>query len=263
MINKQKRKEIEEVIITTMKLMDPSELNSNHYIELFSKMDDKEFDDYIKRHLPTSNNVLDDTSDYFRMTVVPNKNDLDISNIEKAANYLGVPLFERVSEPFINMNKDEIYQTQDKVPVGYLFIKRPEQMASKKNGMSINIDQRNPLTNQVVNKSKNGRVTDIENLALTTKNCPNIRKEFLSARSDDMKAKNEILKQIKNDGYCSMEKVKTRPQDKTALNTLDVYFTACGIKTNLITNNLMLRRTEENLSNIDKTPESIGDKYKK
>lgn len=107
------------------------------------------------------------------------------------------------------------------------------------------------------------RVTDIENLALTTKNCPNIRKEFLSARSDDMKAKNEILKQIKNDGYCSMEKVKTRPQDKTALNTLDVYFTSCGIKTNLITNNLMLRRTEENLSNIDKTPESIGDKYKK
>ena len=35
---------------------------------------------------------------------------------------------------------------------------------------------------KVVNKSKNGRVTDIENLALTTKNCPNIRKEFLSAR---------------------------------------------------------------------------------
>ena len=105
------------------------------------------------------------------------------------------------------------------------------------------------------------RVTDIENLALTTKNCPNIRREFLTARSDDLKAKTEVLKQIQNDGFVTMDKIKTRPQDKVALNTLDVYFTSCGIKTDLITSNLMLKRTVEHLSSIDKTPSSIGDKY--
>ena len=35
-------------------------------------------------------------------------------------------------------------------------------------------------------------------------------------------------------------------QDLTSLNTLDVYFTAMGIKTDLITNGLLLKRTLQN-----------------
>ena len=158
MLSNQKRKEIEELILTTIKLIDPSEINYNYYLEKFNKMDDKEFDKYIKNFLPTSPNILDDESDNFRLTIIPHKNDLRIENIKKAAKYLDVPLFERVSEPFIGMNKEEVYQTQEPVPVGYLYIKRPEQMASKKNGMSIHMEQRSSTTGQVVNKSKNGRI---------------------------------------------------------------------------------------------------------
>ena len=238
-MTKEKRKKLEEVIITTYKLLDPSELNSNNIKETISKMSDKQFDTWIR-------NILYNEKNHFRLTVIPHQNDLKQENIQKAADYLNVPLFERVSMPYINPN-GEVYQTQEKVPVGYLIIKRPEQLLSKKNGMSIHIDQRDPLTGQVVNKSKFGRVTDMENIALVTKDAPKLAKEFLSLRSDDLVAKSESLKQIKNNGYLEMDKIVTSKKNKIAINTMDVYFTSCGIKTNLITNSLALPRTEENI----------------
>ena len=43
-----------------------------------------------------------------------------------------------------------------------------------------------------------------------------------------------------------LSKIESIPANKVALNTLDVYFTSMGIKTDLITNGLLLKRTLQN-----------------
>jgi hypothetical protein len=48
-------------------------------------------------------------------------------DIERAANVLGVPLFEYVYTPHLTMDKDKVVMTQTPVPVGYLVLKREQQ----------------------------------------------------------------------------------------------------------------------------------------
>lgn len=252
-MTKEKRQEITKIILETYRLMDPSGINESYMDNKLSAMNDSEFDKYIKT-------LVNDDTKNFKLCMIPYKNDLKYKNIKKAADNLGVPLFEYVSMPFLNPDSDEVMMTQVKVPVGYLIIKKPQQMATKKNSMSIHAEKRSPLTGQVTAKDKNSRVSDMENIAITTLDNPELIKEFLSAKSDDMYAKSEVLKQIQNDGFVDMSKIETKPQNKIALNTMDVYFTACGLKTNLITDGLLLQRT---LDNQNKRPDSISSNYNK
>ena len=55
-----------------------------------------------------------------------------------------------------------------------------------------------------------------------------------------------MTKQILEKGYVSQEDIPNDPRNKTTLNLVDVYFLGAGIKSNLITDNLML------LSALDK-----------
>ena len=255
MISKEKRKEITDLVLKVYSLMDPSGINTNYMTDKLSKMSDSKFDEYI-RSIIYSDEYHEKN---FHMTTIPYKNELEIKNIKKAANFLKVPLFEYVSMPSESAN-GEIVMTQQKVAVGYLIIKKPQQMATKKNSMSIHNEKRSPLTGQVTAKDKNSRVSDMENIALTTLEIPELLKEFLTAKSDDMVAKAEVAKQIQNDGFVDMSQINTKPQDKVAINTLDVYFTSCGIKTNLITDGLLLRRT---LENQNKSVNMISKNYNK
>ena len=251
-MSKEKRKQMQEIALKTYELIDPSGINKANLESKFNAMSDEQFDRYMKKFL------YDDEMN-FKLCITPYKNDLRIENIKKALDYLGVPMFEKVSMPYLNPG-GEVYQSQDPCPVGYLIIKRPQQMVSKKNSMSINVERRSSTTGQVTADDKNGRVSDMENIALTTLNSKALMKEFLSARSDDMVAKNEVLKQIKNDGYVDMSKIETKPRNKVALNTMDVYFTAAGIKTNLITDGLLLPRTMDNKKS---SVGSINQKYER
>lgn len=238
-ISKQARKQIEDKVLQTMNILDPSGINSKEYKRIFASMSDTQLETFIKK-------IRDDDDEFLRITLIPYRNDLKMNNIKAAAEFLKVPLFEYVAMPFVNP-KGELYWTKKPVPVGYLHIKRTCQFGSKKNSMSINTDKRNPVTGQVTGKSKNGRVSDMENIALITlDNAPNIIKEFMHPRADNMKAKFETMNMIKNEGRCSFEEISVNKKDSIALNSLDVYFTSCGIKTNLITDGLLLKRTMEN-----------------
>lgn len=252
MISKEKRKKIENTILEGYKIIDPTLINYNSMKDKLNGMSDNQFDNWLK-------DFITDDEQQFYLCSIPYKNELKIDNILKALDFLGVPAFETVAMPYINPD-GEVYVTQEKVPVGYVHIKRPQQMASKKNSMSIHTEKRSATTGQVIDKDKNGRVSDAENAALVTLGSKALMKEFLSARSDDMKAKNEVLNQINTLGYVDMSKIKTNPSDKVALNTLDVYFTSCGIKTNLITEGLLFKKTLENQNKVNM---SISSRYNK
>ena len=108
------------------------------------------------------------------------------------------------------------------------------QTLMKKSAASIKIDKRNPKTGQVVGEDKNARNSDSEVYSLATLGAMKALSEFMGPRADDMKSKNEMYAEIAKNGYTSLEDLTDSPENKTALNTFDVYFLMQGLRTNMV-----------------------------
>lgn len=231
-----KRKKIQEMVINVMDMMDKSGFNSQRYKDFFKTMDDKKFETFIKKFLA-------DDSEHFYMEVTPfeKNSEPSLEDIQKTAKYLGVPMNEYMYMPYANPDGEAI-RTIEPVPVGYLHMKRLQQILSKKNSFSSNIQARNAKTGQITGADKNGRVSDSENYALVAIGAEEALKEFMGPRSDDALMKQEMMKDIAKDGYTSLKNYTSDVGNKQALNTLDVYFTGAGIITDLITPGYMLKR---------------------
>lgn len=72
-----------------------------------------------------------------------------------------------------------------------------------------------------------------------------------------MKMKNQALRKINTDGYLSLEDLDSNPENKVALNTLDVFYIGSGIKTDLVTPGLALKDTLNNR----KVKQTVSSKY--
>lgn len=236
MITAEKRKKMEDLIYRFFTAMDDSGSNTKHYKEFFSSMTDKQFDTYFKE-------LFKNDSAFIRLDVVDYERPITIDEIEKAAKVLNIPLFEKVAFPHITMDTDHPVVTKEAVPVGYIIIKRTQQTVQKKNGISTNIDQRSPITGQAIGADKNGRSSDLENTLLVSMGLENTLKELNGPRADDVVMKNKMIHDITLNGYTRLEDMESLPENKTSLNTADVYFLGMGIKTDLVTKGLMLNST--------------------
>jgi hypothetical protein len=96
---------------------------------------------------------------------------------------------------------------------------------------------------QVTADDKNARESDAENFALVSLGVEDGMKEFMSARADDLVAKNDMYSSIANKGYVSLNELTDNVDNKVTLNTLDVYLIGCGIKSDLITKGVYLKKT--------------------
>lgn len=246
------RKEYESFIYDMITTLDPTEENTMVYKNKFSKMNDREFEKWLK-------SFLNNEDDNFTLEIVPYKREIELKNIKKAAKKMGVPLNEKVALPFENPDGEVVWTTTE-VPVMYVNIKRVQQMIAKKNAMSTSIEMRDSKSGQVTGDDKNARNSDVENISLIAINADETLKEMIGPRSDNLPAKAEMLKKIAKDGYVSNKDYTIRKFDKTAINTMDIYFLSAGIKTDLVTDGLILKRTVIN-RNKDKT--SISQKYVK
>jgi len=211
-----------------MATLDKTGLNSRKYAEFFRSMDDAKF----KRWLEA---FLKDEEENFFLEIIPHKNEPSLGDIEKAAKLLGIPLEERVVFPANGGVK-----TKDAVPVGWLLIKRHQQIVSKKNSLANGIRQRNQRTGQVTGDSKAARESDMENYALQTVGANHALKELMGARADDMHSKKQMYGKISTEGFVQGGELKPDPQGKVTLNTINVLFLGAGIRTDLVSNSLVL-----------------------
>ena len=131
--------------------------------------------------------------------------------------------------------------------VGYLNIKRLQQINFKKLGLSTDVSERNMITGQVTGHDKNSRNSDAETTALLTVGANASLKEFMSARADDMVMKKEMNQKILRDGYVSMADLTDKLVNKTTLNSASVFFLGAGIMNDLITNDYLLPKTVDEL----------------
>lgn len=54
---------------------------------------------------------------------------------------------------------------------------------------------------------------------------------------------NEMLDKIATDGYVDLNTLTDKVENKTTLNTLDVYLISMGLKSDLVTEGLLLKKT--------------------
>ena len=236
MMNRAKRKEMEDLIYGFFDLFDPSGRNTEYYRNKFKSMSDAEFDQYFKL-------LFEQDDPYLTATMVDYENPLKIENIEKAAKFLGVPLFEKVVLPYASQDPNNPIITKHECLVGYLNIKRLQQLNFKKIGISTDISERNMITGQVAGHDKNSRNSDQETIALLTVGANVSLKELMSMRADDMVMKAEMNKKISRDGYVAMNELTDKLSNKTTLNSAAVFFIGAGLMTDLVMNDYFLPKT--------------------
>lgn len=232
----EKRRKMEKLVYDTFSALDKSGANTKKYKDIFSGMSDSQFDSFFKK-------FFQDPKSYLILDIIEYERSIDMKDIEDAAKVLNIPLYEDLYMPWLTMDKDNVICTKYPVAVGYLNIKRPQQLLHKKNGLSTTANKRSALTGQVTANDKNGRESDMENSMLLAYGADAILRELNGPRADDMKMKNEMLTAINTDGYVELDKLTNDPANKVALNTIDVFLLGMGIKSDLVTPGLMIKKT--------------------
>ena len=226
-----KRKKMQDTIYQFFKIMDKTGSNTKTYQDIFNPMSDAQFTSYFKQFFA-------DEMQYLILNMVDYERTITMDDIERAAKFLNIPLYEYVYMPHVSGDKDHPTVTKERVLVGYINIKRTQQTVMKKNGLSTTIDKRSAVTNQVVRADKNGRESDLENIMLTSLGLTNTLKELNGPRADDMVMKQEMLQSINTKGYVNLTDLTDDIGNKTTLNTVDVYFLGMSLNTDLVTKGL-------------------------
>jgi hypothetical protein len=236
-----KRQTMERLIYKTFDALDKSGTNSTHYKSIFEPMSDSEFNTFFEKFFENPNEYLILYVEEFKFVT-------RLEDAGDAAKVLGIPLMEYVYMPHITMDKTNIMKTKQKCLVGYINLKRPQQMVSKKTGVSTNASIRKTSTGQLMSKDKNGRNADTETMILLTQGANAILKELHGPRSDDMSMKEQMNEQIATDGYVELAKMDSSPENKQSLNLVDAYFIGMQLKTDLVTNGDYTIKTVQDIS---------------
>lgn len=225
-----KRKQIESMIDKTLLLMDPTGINAKKYRNMFQTMSDKQFSDWITRFLADEkSNIRIDIEEFG-----DGSRSLKYENVEKAAAFLKIPIFENVYIPHVSSNPNRPVRTKQPVLVGYLNIKRPQQLVSKKTGLAMSDTDRDEQTGAAKGESKGGTTTGIENELLAGVGGDIILSEFCGARGDNVAEYDNMIASIAEHGSVKLEDIKTNAYDKPTLMQADLFFKAMGLKTDLI-----------------------------
>lgn len=236
------RKEIEKLIYDVFDKLDPSETNTNKYKGIFSSMNDKEFEKYMKEFLAND-------EENFVLDIVEFEHNLKFDHCEDAAKVLGIPLMEYVYMPHLNMDKNNVIVTKEKCLVGWMNVKRTQQFLHKKNGLSISNEKVSSITNQVTMDDKNARDSDIEAAMLVALGADKILQELHSLRADDTVMKRQARQDISTKGYVLLDELENLPTNKVTLNTVNAFLLSMGLSTDLITDTYILPKTSNDIFN--------------
>ena len=117
---------IEKLIYDTFDALDPSGTNTTKYRVMFGDMNDAQFEKFMK-------DFLKNDGENFALDIVDFEHDVHMEYCEKAAKVLGIPLMEYVYMPHLTMDKKHVVVSKEKCLVGYINVKRTQQLLHKKN----------------------------------------------------------------------------------------------------------------------------------
>lgn len=241
-IEKIRFEKIKNLVMGVIKAMDNSkQLNVKRYDALF-QMFEKNPDEFRKWDV-LNNDALDSSIQIFCMPF----EEPTMPQIKHAADLLHLPLEEYI---YYRMNDPRGIRSKVKVPVGYVHIKRVQQLLSKKNHYAMDNDERSLKTGDVKGESKVASISDVEAYALSAIGADNALKEFYGPRSTNEKKKQEMYREIARDGYCTLSEIDKIKSPSVPLQTINTYLLASGIRSDLINSTLKTDYTiEQDLKN--------------
>lgn len=236
MMTKAKRVKMENMVYDFFNVFDPTGRNTEYYRNRLEGLSDMDFDKFFQT-------LFAQKHPFLTATMVDYENPIEMKNLEKTSKHINVPLFEKLVLPYASTDPDNPIITKHECLVGWLNLKRMQQINFKKLGLSTDTAERNMLTGQVTGHDKNSRNSDAETDALLTIGATSTLKEFMSARADDMVMKREMNQQIMKNGYVSLSELTDDPVNKTALNTTSVFLIGAGLMNDLVMKDYVLPKT--------------------
>lgn len=233
-IKKKDRLQVEELVYKVMNALDPSGSNTEHYMDIFNRMDDKTFEKVFTRKFP------------LKFHTKPFEIEPKIEDIEKAAKTLDIPILEKVRMPHLAVDAEGRPIRSQECLVGYIHLRKEQQLINKKNSMSTSIIERDMKTGLLVGYDKNGGTSDREAESLVVNGLDKTYEEFMGPRADSMHEKSTMYNQISNTGSVSQKDIPADKEGSIATNTLEMYLLGAGISSGILDNDNYLPYTLRN-----------------
>lgn len=199
------------LILEKIQLIDPSGTNQRLLKEMLGKLSNKEFDDWIER--------IRTRKDYIPI-VMPNMSDSKISTVNniKISKHFGVKFFQRIK--YVDPSTGVTFLTPNEYLVVWLPVRI--QIEALANKISIPDDNRHidDLTDQPTGVSKGSALSFPELLVLHSQGHRTGILELIKVRGGDLKAMNEVHRQILTTGSGTVESVLNQGTKPTAVKTL-------------------------------------------
>jgi len=220
------RKAAEELILKVISAVDVGSKKPNTilYKNLFSKMSDIEFDNFMKK-LKNKQITLS--------MIVPNGGDvkIDVENNLNIANSLGYDFFQQLK---ITGQPDlPDYITPNKYMTMILPIKRASQLLSKKISIPENDKAIDMLSGQVTGKSRSSKLTMPEIQLLIGMGLKTSIRELMKIRGGDVQANNAMSSMLYKTGIARQSEIEQYSGGVVSTQTLKAYLQAQHIKSTL------------------------------
>lgn len=202
-----KRTLIENKIIEIMDILDPSKDNSNRYKDIFSKMGDKEFEQFIN----------DIKNKRIKLTLfAPNMSKfIQQEDCIKAADALNVKLFEKLE--FKDKATGKYFLTPNEYMVLKLPIRRTRQFLMHKLSVAENDKKIDMLTGQVTGDDKASSLSFVEAQLLYARGLDKTLVEFMKVRGGDIHAFATFKQQLEESGMSKIEALDPNTLPRSAV----------------------------------------------
>lgn len=220
-----KRRQVEELILSTIKKLITGDKNIRLYIDLFKSMNDKQFDEFMLK-LKNKEITLS--------VIIPNGDTTTTVNMEntfKVAKSLGFDFFQRLH---IGATEDTpAYITPNKYMVLKTPVKRVSQRLDKKISIFKNNKNIDSITGQVKNDSKASKLTAPEIQVLLGMGLQDTTSELLKIRGGDINANTAMNKMLLQNGIAYQSEANKYSSGVESTKVLKTYLASAHIKSTL------------------------------
>lgn len=221
-ITDKQREDIEVFLCEFFDALDKTKTNSEFYQTKWAKMSNAQFEKWLKRDYPLQLQIR-------AWEIEPNMKDY-----QDAAKVIGIPLLGKIALPYLYTNKDGVPVNTKDCLLMYLHFKKVQQFITKKNKVSINIDDRDMKGGRLNTGDKGSATSDKEMECFAIMGLYNSMEEFATIKADALNSKSEAYNQIANTGMLSNKDYEVTIDDSLSRNMISSYLLACHINTNLV-----------------------------
>lgn len=219
------RKETEAYICHWVDQILPGSPNKQMYIDLFAAMDDKQFEEFMRKI---------ETEEYDLAIIAPNLHGVSLSlerNLQIAKD-LGHEFFERI---WINAEGDvPSYLSHHPYLIIDLPLRRQAQLLVKKISIPQDNKSVDDLTGQPTGKSKGSKISYPETMILAALNLDSNLIELLKYRGGDTKGFNAMNDSISRTGGVRLETIEALGSTVKSTETLKIFLLCMHLDNTLV-----------------------------